>query len=99
MLIILSGSCRLRFFEHSLVGCGQRFARSSPKGNPTADDNSGEYYIELLFFTQAPTLKFLGMDLINTLKTNLSVGHNDKSWAYLEFIQPLRSVSGATGPC
>ena len=79
MLIILSGLCRFRFFEYSLVGCGQRFAGLCPESDPTADDNSGVYYIELLLFTRAPTPKLLGMDLINTLKTNVSIGHNDKS--------------------
>ena len=64
------------FFSNFSVWFGQRFARSCPKSDPTPDDNSGAYYIELLFFTQAPTPKFLS---INTLKTNVSVEHNDSS--------------------
>ena len=49
MLIILSGSRRLRFFEHSLVGLGLVYdsAGRVPKSDPWT---TGAYYIELFYF-------------------------------------------------
>ena len=97
MLIISSGSSsRLRFFQHSLAGSGQRFAGSFPKKLPVfISEFSYTYYNLYTVYTTDikedtivctpfyPVSEATGFQLVIIISVNLAQeSRSNKSWFY-----------------